>query len=239
MISTCQTPKVSDTIELTFFDDQTNTTMKFSEGNIYHIYNRGINRRPIFFKRDNYLFFMQKMQDLVCKHADLLAWVLMPNHFHFVVYANEDTCRFLRLLPLPISRGSEDIRLLLSSYAKAIQKQEKLTGNIFQQKTKSKLVTEKNYDYSSAAFHYLHQNPYRAGLVEKLGDWEFSSIHEYAEPGNSRYATSTPKLCNTKLARLLLDFGPMDIVNQTYRVIPSLALENIFQKHRSEEKMSA
>jgi putative transposase len=230
---------VSDTKELTFSNDQINTTMKFSQGSIYHIYNRGINRRPIFFKRDNYLFFTQKMRDHICKHADLLAWVLMPNHFHFLVHANEDTCRLLRMHPLPISNGSEDIRLLLSSYAKAIQKQEKLTGNIFQQKTKSKLVTENRWDYSFAAFHYIHQNPYRAGLVEKLGDWEFSSIHEYASPGTSRYATSTPKLCNTKLARSLLDFGSTDIVNQTYRVIPSSSMENIFHKHRSEESVNA
>ncbi|HWA36007.1 MAG TPA: hypothetical protein VG737_17825 [Cyclobacteriaceae bacterium] len=213
--------------------------MKFSEGKIYHIYNRGINRRPIFFKRDNYLFFIKKMRDCICKNADLLAWVLMPNHFHFLVHANEDTCRLMRLHPLPISAGSDGIRLLLSSYAKAIQKQERLTGNIFQQKTKSKLVSDADHDYSSAAFHYIHQNPYRAGLVEKLGDWEFSSIHEYAEPGTSLYKTSVAKLCNTKLGRTFIDLGPLDIINQTYRVIPSFAMENIFHKHRSEDRVIA
>ncbi len=209
--------------------------MTFSEGSIYHIYNRGINRRPIFFKRENYLFFIEKMRHHICENADLLAWVLMPNHFHFLVHANEETCRQLRSHPLPISVGADGIRLLLSSYAKAIQKQEKMTGNVFQQKTKSKLVSGKQFDYSSTAFHYIHQNPYRACLIEKLEDWEFSSIHEYAKHGASKYSDSSPMICNTSLATQLLDLDFRDVVNHSYRVIPNAHAENIFHAHRKEQ----
>jgi putative transposase len=205
--------------------------MKFIEGNIYHIYNRGINRRPIFFNKRNYQFFKGKMQEHICRYADLLAWVLMPNHFHFLLHANEDTCRLLRLHPLPITTGSEGIRLLLSSHAKAIQRQEKLTGNVFQQKTKAKLVNDGGWDYSTAAFHYIHQNPYRGGLVERVDDWEFSSLHEYATTSTN----SDKGLCNVKLAFALLEIEPRDLIDQTYRVIPSEATHNIYHKHRNEE----
>lgn len=213
--------------------------MEFAQGNIYHVYNRGNNRRPIFFRRDNYIYFLKKMEKYLVPYTDILAWVLMPNHFHLLIHANDETCKVVRRQPVIIDKCTEGIRILLSSYSRAIQRQEFMTGNLFQQNTKSKCVSDRDRDYSSAAFHYIHQNPYRAGLVEKLADWEFSSIHEYAEPGTSRYATSAPKLCNTKLARLLIDFGSLDIVNQTYRVIPGLAMENIFHKHRSEAKLSA
>ena len=62
--------------------------MNFEEGYIYHIYNQGNNRRQIFFSRDNYLFFLEKMKAHIVPYADILAWCLMPNHFHLMVYLN-------------------------------------------------------------------------------------------------------------------------------------------------------
>ncbi len=208
--------------------------MRFSQGNIYHVYNRGNDRRPIFFKRDNYLYFLKKIDKYISPCADILAWVLMPNHFHLLIHANERTCKVIRREPVLIDGCTEGVRVLLSSYSRAIQRQESMTGNLFQQNTKSKCVSNREHDYSAAAFHYIHQNPYRAGLVEKLGDWEFSSIHEYAEAGSSSYTNFERKLCNTDLARNLLDVGPLNIFEQTYRVIPGAAAENIFQTHRHE-----
>src|SRR5882757_1265532 len=138
--------------------------MNFFEGNIYHVYNRGNDRRPIFFERRNYLYFLEKIQKYIFPCCDLLAWVLMPNHFHLLIYANELTTKVVRRNPVVIDRLTEGMRILLSSYTKGIQRQEGITGNLFQQNTKSKCVNDRYADYSLAAFHYLHQNPYRAGL---------------------------------------------------------------------------
>jgi len=55
--------------------------MIFEAGNLYHIYNQGNNRIPIFFSRENYLFFLKKIKQYVLPYADVLAWCLMPNHF--------------------------------------------------------------------------------------------------------------------------------------------------------------
>src|SRR4051812_14222067 len=109
--------------------------MNFSHGNIYHIYNRGNDRRPIFFKRENYMYFLQKVEKYIRPYSDILAWVLMPNHFHFLIHANEKTCRVVRRHPVVIDACTEGIRILLSTYSKAIQKQESMTGNLFQQNT--------------------------------------------------------------------------------------------------------
>jgi putative transposase len=62
--------------------------MQFEPNNIYHIYNRGNNSQRIFFTRDNYLFFLKKLQTYITPFADILAWCLMPNHFHLMVYVN-------------------------------------------------------------------------------------------------------------------------------------------------------
>jgi hypothetical protein len=34
-------------------------------GEHYHVYNRGNNRQPIFFERENYLFFLRRVRDLL------------------------------------------------------------------------------------------------------------------------------------------------------------------------------
>ena len=60
--------------------------MHFEIGHIYHIFNQGNNRQRIFFKRDNYIFFLEKIETYVLPFGDILAYCLMPNHFHLMVY---------------------------------------------------------------------------------------------------------------------------------------------------------
>jgi putative transposase len=59
--------------------------MIFKKGYIYHIYNHGNNHRKIFLSHANYLYFLGKVKNHLLPFADLLAWCLMPNHFHFMV----------------------------------------------------------------------------------------------------------------------------------------------------------
>ena len=63
--------------------------MNFQKGYIYHIYNQGNNRRKIFFKRENYLFFLEKIKTYVIPYTNILSWCLMPNHFHLMVLVRE------------------------------------------------------------------------------------------------------------------------------------------------------
>ena len=111
------------------------------------------------------------------------------------------------------------MRCLLSSYTKGFNKQYKRTGNLFQQKTKAKCVSGK--PYSVTALHYIHQNPVAAKLVDKLEDWEFSSFKDYAGIRNGR-------LCNIKLAYQLLDVTKELFYEESYRIITSEKLREIF-----------
>ena len=67
--------------------------MYFEPSGIYHIYNQGNNRQPVFFKRENYLFFMYKIRQHIMPYADVLAWCLMPNHFHLMVEVKDVVSR--------------------------------------------------------------------------------------------------------------------------------------------------
>ncbi|MEA3504629.1 MAG: hypothetical protein U9R32_05465 [Bacteroidota bacterium] len=63
--------------------------MKIEKGYLYHVYNQGNNCRRIFFDNENYLFFLKKINIYISPYADVLAWCLMPNHFHLMVFVRD------------------------------------------------------------------------------------------------------------------------------------------------------
>lgn len=159
--------------------------MQLVENHIFHIYNRGNNRQPIFFKRDNYLFFLQKIRTHLLPTCEMMAYCLMPNHFHLLIHAdarsvvltNPENTR------MPTQAFSKGLQIMLSSYTKAIQNQEQLVGSLFQQRTQAKQVSSEWSweDYSLICFRYILYNPVEAGLVNNPVDWEFSSCKDLAD----------------------------------------------------------
>ena len=51
----------------------------------YHIFNRGHNHDKLFFEDKNYKFFMNKISGYLVDYMNILAYVLIPNHFHIIV----------------------------------------------------------------------------------------------------------------------------------------------------------
>lgn len=148
------------------------------------------------------------MRSRLLNHCDILAYCLMPNHFHMLVYTKSSGSN-QRLLSLSRAFGT-----LLSSFTRTINQDQERTGSLFQQKTKAKeLNSEDTRDqigrttwsrpansdfYTLTCFHYIHQNPLKTGLVKNLEEWEFSSYPDYAGFRNGT-------LCNKDLAGELLD----------------------------------
>ena len=179
--------------------------MQFESNNIYHIYNRGNNSQQVFFSPENYMFFLQKVKTYIRPHADILAWCLMPNHFHLMIYVNDFEIDVIEKKPECHQKSkkrnlNDSISILLRSYTRAIQVQEKRTGSLFQHRTKSVCLTESTgvspawgesnsgsiifiYDaekeYPQICFDYIHRNPVNAGLVKKPEDWQYSSFQDY------------------------------------------------------------
>jgi putative transposase len=134
-------------------------SINFQPETIYHIYNRGNQQQNIFFNDDNYIYFLEKVRKYISPRCELLCWCLMPNRFHFLVYTSKESTQWIPKTPIPIQNLTEGIRLLLSSYTKGLQKQQGFKGNLFQQKTKAKAVSDNDITYAATAFHYIHQNP--------------------------------------------------------------------------------
>jgi putative transposase len=151
-------------------------------GNFYHVYNRGHNYQAIFFDRENYLYFLRLTQEHVSlKSVDVVAYCLMPNHYHFLVYLRDETL-------------SDAMKSLSLSYTKAINKRFNRCGSLFQGRFQSILVSDTNYLIN--LIRYIHQNPVQAGLVSQPEEWEFSSCLEYA-------GKRSGKLLNTAHIKIL------------------------------------
>ena len=202
--------------------------MEFNGGSLYHVYNQGNNRQRIFFSHDNYLFFLQKMKVHLSKYCEILAWCLMPNHFHWMVYVPDgyeelisDQVKSKNLNPI-----NKEISVLLSSYTQAINKSQNRSGSLFRKRTKSKclnLLENSDDYYPLGCFLYIHQNPLKAGLSNSLEEWPYASFPDYAGIRNG-------KICNVDLTRELLNL-PSDrneFIKFSYQTLNEEILDNIF-----------
>jgi putative transposase len=194
--------------------------MHLIENELYHFYNQGNNRSPIFFNRENYIYFLLKFKLYVLPFSKVLAYSLMPNHFHFLMYTIAESVSLRKVGNISIPELNNGFRQLLSTYAQAINKQESRSGSLFRQKTKAKLLQgDENYPFM--CFNYIHQNSYRAGLVSRMEDWEFSSFRDYM-------GIRKTSICDEKLAFELLGISKETFYQQSYQVISQDKIEKLF-----------
>ena len=140
--------------------------MQHYAGQYYHVYNRGVNRQPIFASDENYHFLLRRVKQFLPLYPiRIIAYSLMPNHYHFLVGVDEDGS----LGPF--------FQRLFNSYSQAFNRQQHRTGTLFEGRAKSILIDESNYVY--ALVRYIHLNPVLAGLVNTPEDWQFSNYLEW------------------------------------------------------------
>ncbi|WP_336515127.1 transposase [Pollutibacter soli] len=196
---------------------------------LYHIYNRGNQKQKIFFELDNYEYFVRKMKKHLVPCCDILAWCLMPNHFHFLIHANELSVAPVNKKGIPYQNLSDGFRKLLSSYTKGINSKYRMTGNLFQQHTRAKSLVNDAGNYSLTAFNYIHQNPWKGNLVRQVEDWKYSSLRDYIGKRNSG-------ICNMELAKQILEPGSIENILNSAR---QFELSDIAQIFQSEPKISS
>ncbi|MCX6150777.1 MAG: transposase [Ignavibacteriales bacterium] len=141
---------------------------KYYHMNTYHhLYNQGVNKDKIFSDKSDYVYFLRKMVEYKLKYSvKILCYCLMPNHFHL----------FVKQITTEHEIG-KFIGDLTNAYTKGTNKRYGRTGVLFQGRTKSKLIIDKNHYIT--LFKYIVNNPVRSGLVYLPEDWEYSSAKEY------------------------------------------------------------
>ncbi len=135
------------------------------EGALYHVTGRGNERRKIYFTPADYNKFLGYIKTTRDKYGVILhAYILMTNHYHLIIET-------------PEANLSKIMHHITSGYTMYINKKRKRSGHLFQGRYKS-IVVEKD-SYLVELSRYIHLNPVRAKMVEKLEDYTYSSYPCY------------------------------------------------------------
>lgn len=98
--------------------------MFFEKDCTYHIYNRS--NETLFYSNENYIFFLWKVRKHILPFADILAYCLMPNHFHFLLKVNSEAVQKNQSgSKQHVQVLSQALATLTSSYTQAINIQQK------------------------------------------------------------------------------------------------------------------
>ena len=149
------------------------------EGALYHVLSRGNERRDIFWDDDDHRMFLTGLAEAGERFAlDVFAYLLMGNHYHLLLRTRR-------------ANLSKAMQWLGVSYTTRFNSKQSRSGHLFQGRFKSMLV--QNDAYLLHLSYYIHRNPLRAGMVERLADYRWSSYRAYA------YEKRAPEWLNTEV----------------------------------------
>lgn len=130
-------------------------------GAVYHVFARGVDRRPIFIDDEDRRSFLKRLRRIESDAgARIIAYCLMGNHFHLAIQVG--------VVPL-----SMIMQRVLSGYCMRFNRRHARTGHLFEARHHANLRLDDRY--LLGLINYIHMNPVRAGLVSSPGDWPWSS----------------------------------------------------------------
>lgn len=191
-----------------------NTVKIYAADGIYHIYNRGVEKRTIFTDDYDYKVFLNCLKEALlppeklpqtpktftlkgssfkgvmkppknfAKEISLLAYCLMPNHFHLLVKQSSD-------------RAIDSfMRSIGTRYVIYFNKRHKRVGHLFQGIYKAAMITDEPYYLHIS--RYIHRNPlsHTKNLVDA-----YSSYADYLGKRNTAWVKSEEILASFQLSK--------------------------------------
>jgi REP element-mobilizing transposase RayT len=141
------------------------------EGALYHVINRGIEKRSIFASpsdRGRLLRLLAKLKERY--KTSILAYCIMPNHFHL-------------LIRTALPNLHSFMKDLDGEYSRIFNLMHGRIGPLFQGRYRALLVEDSSYALEVA--RYIHMNPVKAGLAVNPGEYRWSSYGVYQVPRGS------------------------------------------------------
>jgi putative transposase len=165
----------------------------------YHIYNRTNHGIPLFYKPENYDYFLRKYDEYMSTYFETFAFCLLKNHFHFLVrIKTEEENKLAKCNPNERigssnkliepkeaifkktinyeQKISEMFRRFFTGYSKAINKQQKFSGNLLNHRFKRKQID--NTEYFKNLVFYIHSNPELHKLTDDFRQYPWSSYRK-------------------------------------------------------------
>ena len=139
-------------------------------GAIYHALNRGNARSPIFHKEADYLAFERILTEGLKQYAvSILAYQLMPNHWHLVLQPHAD------------GQMSGFLRWVTATHTMRYHAHYDTSGegHLYQGRYKSFPV--QNDGHFHTVCRYVERNARRAELVARAEDWRWGSLWRWVQ----------------------------------------------------------
>ncbi|KUG04059.1 hypothetical protein ASZ90_018505 [hydrocarbon metagenome] len=144
---------------------------EYSPTGCYHIMLRGNERKNIFLdESDRRRFLRTVLKKKSETELAIYAYCLMENHIHLVMREEQNEI-------------SNIMKGIATSYAMFFNTKYERIGHVFQDRFKSESVHDDRYLMS--VIRYVHNNPVKAGIVVKAGQYEWSSYRSYLNMENS------------------------------------------------------
>jgi putative transposase len=153
------------------------------ESSYYHVYARGASRMEIFLDNEDYAVFLNLLKRYLDSEptadtlgreynnfystVELVAFCLMPNHFHLLLYQHEENAI------ANLMRG------LMASYSRYFNKKYDRSGKLTESSYKSSRVS--NDTYLTHISRYIHLNP------KERHSWSWSSLSDYLTTPRARW----------------------------------------------------
>jgi len=138
-------------------------------GVCYHVVNRGNAQAEVFHKDEDYAAFVRLIEDAFTRlPMRVLAYCLMPNHFHMVLWPHGDG---------DLSRW---MQWLLTSHVRRYHRHYHGSGHVWQGRFKAFPIQQD--EHLLTVLRYVERNPLRANLVERAEQWEWSSAGRAKKP---------------------------------------------------------
>ena len=184
----------------------------FENDRIYHVYNRTVDKKPMFTSDENYAFFIRQFDKYLSDYIKIYAYNLLGNHFHFMIKINNLTelTTFEKLSNL--NKTTHDIvshqfRKFFQSYAMAFNKRQNRIGTLFQTPFKRVRIEDENYLQELAC--YIITNAQKHNLVNDFAEWKWSSYH-------STISNKKTKLLKEELIKYFDDIDNFIYCHQQY-----------------------
>lgn len=134
-------------------------------GACYHVTSRGNEQKDVFKNRKDREKFLDYLASATQRYGAVIhVYCLMTNHYHL-------------LMETPEGNLSQIMRHINGAYTTYFNVKRKRSGHLFQGRFKAILVDADAY--AAELSRYIHLNPVRAGMVEKPGDYPWSSYRGY------------------------------------------------------------
>jgi len=135
------------------------------EGAWYHVMNRGAGRQDVFISDAQRERFLELLGELADRFGvETHAYCLMDNHYHL-------------LLHTPLGNLGRGMRHLNGVYTQFFNRDQGRDGALFRGRYQAILVDADEYLLHLTS--YIHRNPLEAGMVERLGEYRWSSYPAY------------------------------------------------------------